>query len=349
MSDLILYLTFAVVGYIVAARIRKFKELFSFTPQLQTVVLIGLVLAMGLKIGSNDEVVNNLNEIGFYALIFTIVTMTFTMFGLYLLRRYLKLDKQAHYVGDKIQGEFSKDADVQGEDLPEDIDRDDVCQNSADIKGQVVSQSSNLMTISIVVTVAIGIIGGYTFVPELFGSYENFDNSMSLFIKVLLCIMLFFVGFDMGLDGTIIDDFKKVGFKVALIPIVTIIFSLIGGVVCSILLPVGIKESLAIGAGLGWYSLAPGLMMEHGLVVESAISFMHNISREIFSILFIPFLAKKVGYFEIIGLSGAASGDVVLPVIVKSTRNELVIYAFVNGMVCSFAVTVLVPLIISFI
>ncbi len=349
MSDLLLYFSFAVVGYIIASRIRKYKEYFSFTSHIQTVVLIGLVLAMGLKIGANEEVVENLNIIGMYALIFTILTMVFTMIGLHLLRRYMRLDKRGYDIGNGQNNNSLTDKDSSiytsvGEEPLNELNTNDSSSQSGDNV-----KASNLITIGIVVTVAVGIIGGFTFVPGLFESYESFDNIMSLFIKVLLCNMLFFVGFDMGLDGTILHEFKKVGAKVILIPIVTVIFSLLAGVVCSIFLPIGFKESLAISAGLGWYSLAPGLLMEHGLIIESAISFMHNISRELFAILFIPFLAKKVGFIEIIGLSGAASGDVCLPVITKSTSNKFVLYAFVNGTVCSFAVTVLVPLIISFI
>ena len=102
-----------------------------------------------------------------------------------------------------------------------------------------------------------------------------------------------------------------------------------------------------IASGFGWYSLAPGIIMDAGYITASAISFLHNVLREMAAILFIPFVAKGVGYIETTGLPGAAAMDVCLPVLEKSTKPEVAIYGFISGVILSFLVPILVPLIIS--
>ena len=69
-----------------------------------------------------------------------------------------------------------------------------------------------------------------------------------------------------------------------------------------------LREAMAVGAGFGWYSLAPGIIMDAGLIEASAVSFLHNVLREIISILFLPFVAEKIGC-----LHGRIAGDGCLP------------------------------------
>lgn len=40
--------------------------------------------------------------------------------------------------------------------------------------------------------------------------------------------MLVFVGLDLGLDGTVIENFRKVGFRILAFPIAVIVGTLIG-------------------------------------------------------------------------------------------------------------------------
>ena len=46
-----------------------------------------------------------------------------------------------------------------------------------------------------------------------------------------------------------------------------------------------------------------------------------------FSILLIPFVAKKIGYIETTGMPGAAAMDVCLPIVEKSTRSDIAVYS----------------------
>lgn len=176
---------------------------------------------------------------------------------------------------------------------------------------------------------------------------DFFDSLAGNLITIGLCILLFFVGFDMGYEGTVIDHFKKVGLRVLVFPFIIMAGTLVGALVCGLFLPLTIRESLAIGAGFGWYTFAPGIIMEKGLVTASAVSFMHNIMREYISVLIIPMTAKKAGYLESMAVSGCSSMDVCLPIIEKATRGDIAMYSFISGVIQSLAVPILVPLILG--
>lgn len=196
------------------------------------------------------------------------------------------------------------------------------------------------MTKWILIAVVLGFISGATFLPEVF-----ILMSGPLLI-VGLCFLLFFVGVDLGIEGTVIESFRKVGFRVLIFPIAIIIGTLSFAFIVSFFLPITAKESMAVAAGFGWYTFAPIILADYSAEI-SALSFLYNVMREIFGIILIPFVAKYIGFVEATGLPGAASMDVCLPIVERATAPNIVIYSFISGLVLSISVPILVPLIIS--
>lgn len=328
MSDLILYLIMAGIGYVIGTKSRHNRDKLKWTGKVQTVAITILVVAMGSRMGANEEVVKNLSTIGLTAFIITVVVLAFSIIGIIITRKIMGLNKYglmksqvpaaetaADYVEPEKDGEMGKGIDK--------------------------------MTIIIVIAVFLGMAFGYFFADKLFPSFETFDKTASLLIKIGLCVLLFFVGLDLGLDETVKENFKKVGFRCLVFPFVTMAMSMAGAMLCGLFMPISMKEAAAVGAGLGWYSLAPGIIMEAGYVTASAISFMHNVMRELFSIIFIPLVAKHIGYLETTAMPGAAAMDVCLPIVEKSTSSNTAIYSFISGVILSMAVPILVPLVVS--
>lgn len=323
MSDLVLYLGITFVGYIIGSKIRDKKDKLSWTGKVQTVAIIILVLLMGMRMGSNEEITANLSTIGISALLITLVIMGMTVGAIFITRKLLGIDKYGR-MQDKNQPAESETA------------------------GEHEESGMNMMTIYIVIAVIVGMAFGYFAIRQMFeGNMAAFDEFAGLGIKVGLCMLLIFVGMDLGLDGTVVENFKNVGFRILIFPIVTIIGTLGGGVVVSFFLELSLKECLAIAAGFGWYTLAPGIIMEAGYLTASAVAFLHNVMRELLSIIFIPLIAKKIGFIETTGMPGAAAMDVCLPIVEKSTRSDIAVYSFVSGVILSILVPVLVPLIIG--
>ena len=193
------------------------------------------------------------------------------------------------------------------------------------------------MTRIIITALSLGGACGYFFADEGFLQWsENL-------IVAGLSLMLFFVGMDMGYDGTVLKNIKKAGFKILVFPFATVIGTLAGSFAGSVILDMKVNEAMAVGSGLGWYTLAPFIIDPYSQEL-SAISFMSNVFREVLSLILIPVVGKYTGYIEATCLPGAAAMDVCIPVIEKSTNAEMVFYAFVSGTVLSALVPVLVPL-----
>ncbi|MBQ3437780.1 MAG: lysine exporter LysO family protein [Fusobacterium sp.] len=187
--------------------------------------------------------------------------------------------------------------------------------------------------------VLMGIIIGY-----FFNNFINFE--ISNLIQLGLYLLLFFIGIDIGNNKNIFNDLKKIDKKVLFLPFITIIASLLGGAVASLILSLSLAESVAVSSGLGWYSFS-AIELSKVSVELGGIAFLSNIFRELLAIMFIPFVAKKIGAFESVAIAGATAMDSVLPIINKSNTSEISIVAFYSGLVISMVVPVLVPFIVT--
>lgn len=197
------------------------------------------------------------------------------------------------------------------------------------------------MTIHILLSVLFGIIFGYFIAPEII--VQNID----LIIDFGLCLLLFFVGIDIGKNRNIIDDVKSYGFKIFLIPAMIVLGTLFGSMLASLFLKLSIFETVAVGAGLGWYTLSAIELSKHSAELGT-IAFLANVSREVIALIIIPIIAKKMGHVEAIAPAGATAMDTSLPVITKATSSSISILSFFSGVILSFLVPILVPLIMSF-
>ena len=193
--------------------------------------------------------------------------------------------------------------------------------------------------IAVSCAVIVGILLGY-----FTKSYINFD--ISLLIQFGLYLLLFFIGIDIGKNDNILNDLKKLNKKVLFLPFITIISSLAGGAVASILLSLSVGEAVAISAGMGWYSFS-AIELSKVSVELGGIAFLSNIFRELLAIFLIPIIAKKIGSFESVSVAGATAMDSVLPIINKSNPAEISIISFYSGLVISIIVPILIPILVN--
>ena len=330
MSDLLAYLIAVVAGYILGILLRKKKDRLGVVSRIQTLAVMFLVFSMGTRMGANPEVIENLRTIGVYSLSITLIIMASSVVAMSLTRRALGFDRYGFMT--KAEG-----AGTDASDTP-------ASEPAASAEGD--RPKVDKMTIVILFAVFIGMMVGGFIVPRIASDLEAFDEFASTVISIGLCVLLWFVGLDLGLEGTVAGSSKKSGIRIFILPFATLIGTMIGAVICGIILPMSMKESLLVGAGFGWYSLAPGMIMDAGLVTTSAISFMHNVMRELLSVVLMPIVARKIGYVETISMPGAASMDVCLPIVERATNGQTAVYSFVNGMFLSFVVPVLIQVIL---
>jgi len=196
------------------------------------------------------------------------------------------------------------------------------------------------VSLKIILSVVLGVCAGYFLLPEYILQYTDY------IIDIGLCLLLFFVGMDIGRNKDVLQKIKKMGFKVLLIPVAIIVGSLVGSVIAGLLLGLPINEAGAVGAGLGWYTLSSMMLVTYSAEL-SALAFISNVVREIIALLTIPLIAKYIGDLESIAPAGATSMDTSLPLVAKSTNPETAIVSFINGVVLSSAVPILVSIVIK--
>ena len=323
MALLAFYWSVMILCYFIASKLRHKKDIFAFIEQLLNVVIYVLVFIMGLRMGSNEEVISNLGTIGVQSVIVTIFVIGGSMLAVFLTRVAMGLNREG---------------------VPKAQESLEVtnCVNA----GNKDENSSDGMKTTIIILgfVATGMLSGYFIVPMIFSNLDLFQAMSGDWMVVGITILLACVGFNLGLDGKVFSSLKQVGFKALLIPVAAVAGSLIMGALYGLVSPLTVGEGIAISAGFGWYTMAPGLMVEAGFIVSGAISFMHNVIRETLGIIIIPLVAKKIGYLEAVSIPGVAAMDVCMPIVERSCRAETVVYSFCTGaFMCLFVPTV-VPL-----
>lgn len=192
------------------------------------------------------------------------------------------------------------------------------------------------MTKKILIVLAAGILSGLIMPDAVQGK-------TGLLMDVGLCLLLFFVGIDLGGNSEIFKNLKKAGFKILIVPVATIAGSLLGGVVCSVLFRMDIFGALAVSSGMSWYTLS-AIIITPVSPELGAIAFLTNVFREMMAFVCIPIIAMRIGYLETIAAGAAISMDTGLPMITKNTNQEVAVIAFISGVIISLSVTVLVPI-----
>lgn len=168
--------------------------------------------------------------------------------------------------------------------------------------------------------------------------------ALDTIVTIALSFMVFFVGLDIGGNKEALFRLKVLGWRVLLVPLSIIGGTLFGAGLGSIALNMPLKEGLAVGAGLGWYSLA-GVMIGQLYSVElGTVAFLTNVMRELFSFLLIPLLVGFVGSIAAIAPGGATTMDSTLPVIMRSTDADTSIIAFLSGLTLTIIIPFLIPL-----
>lgn len=319
MNDILIYILMAVIGGFIG---KKIQNIYPWMDTLQNSFLIFLIASLGIKIGTNDDVMRNFGRLGIYAFIFTIVIMLGSIGAVSLLKKIFITGKSAPVTSASPSVSLQEKLDYRKDPSGED-DKG---------TGAGIKKVSLMIIGSLTFGIIIGFVWNEYILEDLIGN----------FIKFGLCALLFFVGFEFGVRGNFIESLKLAGPYAVIVPVGVILGTFAGSVVISFFMPISIRESLAIGSGFGWYSLAPSIMMDKGYVMAGTISFMHNIMRELISILAIPLVAKKVGYAESVSLPGSSCMDVCLPIIEKSASSEAALYSFFTGGVLAILTPVLV-------
>lgn len=184
---------------------------------------------------------------------------------------------------------------------------------------------------------AAGILAGIT---KLFPAILTAPEASSL----VLYLLLFLIGITLGADRNLIRLLRAIHYKIILVPAGVALGTLAGAAAASWFLPgIGARESMAVGAGFGWYSLSALFITQLHSDVLGTTALLSNVIREIFTLALAPILASRFGPLAVVASGGATSMDTTLPVVLRYSGKEFLLVSIFSG----FALSLLVPVTIN--
>jgi len=168
------------------------------------------------------------------------------------------------------------------------------------------------------------------------------DSKLSYYT---LCGLMFFVGLSVGSDTKTLKSFRSLNPRLMLLPLVTILGTLAGSALVSVLLTQrSLTDCLAVGSGFGYYSLSSIFITEYRGAELGTIALLSNITRELITLLFAPLIVRYFGKLALISSGGATTMDTTLPVIARFSGQDYVIVSIYHGFLVDFSVPFLVVL-----
>lgn len=160
---------------------------------------------------------------------------------------------------------------------------------------------------------------------------------------------MFSVGISIGNDPQTLRNFRSLNPRLVLLPVATILGTLSAAALVSLILPHrSASECMAIGSGMGYYSLSSIFITQYKGPELGTLALLSNILREIMTLLCAPLLVRWFGNLAPISAGGATTMDTTLPIITRSAGQQFVIVSIFHGFITDFSVPFLVTFFCSF-
>lgn len=303
---------FAVIlGGILTGRLLLGRRL-AFVQPLITGIIWTLLFLLGVEVGSDPAVVGGLATLGVTALAlfaFSVAGSILAAWGLWLwIRR-------------------------RGLSVPAPGAADDETPQAASSLWQTLKGS-----LVIVAFFAVGCLAGLWTEPDMQGS------SLSTWV---LYALMFCVGVTLGNDRTLAGRVRRLDRRLALLPVATAVGTLGGAALAAPFFGAdsavtSAADSLAVGAGFGYYSLSSIFIADLRGAELATVALLCNILRELFTLLAAPLVAQWFGPLAAVSIGGATTFDTTLPVITRAAGRPYAVVSIFHGCVMDFSVPFLV-------
>lgn len=196
--------------------------------------------------------------------------------------------------------------------------------------------------ISVAVSLVGGLLFGYLFLDT------GVKDMLDLILMSALDVMIFIAGIEIGSNRGILKRICNLhsALLALAIPLAVACGSICGALFLGHIAGLSAYDSLLVGGGLGWYSFSSVVISAMYSTEIGTVAFLANMMREISGFFLIPLLVR-VHKFLALAPSGAATMDSGLPVVIKYTNLHVGMYSFVNGLVLTLIVPVLISWLLS--
>lgn len=292
-----------IIGGIATGRLLIGRRL-AFVPRLITVIIWALLFLLGVEVGSDPAVVGSLATLGGAALAIFALSVAGSIFAAWLLWRRIR-----------------------GRAVPADDG-----EAAADVP--VSAWSALCGSLVIVAFFVAGCVVG------LFAPFDLVGSRVSAYV---LYALMFCVGITLGNDRTLAGRVRRLDPRLALLPVATAVGTLAGAALAAPLLAEwSLTDSLAVGAGFGYYSLSSIFIADFRGPELATIALLCNVMREIFTLLAAPLVARWCGPLAAVSIGGATTFDTTLPIITQAAGRPYAVVSVFHGCVLDFSVPFLV-------
>ena len=196
--------------------------------------------------------------------------------------------------------------------------------------------------LSVAVSLIGGLLFGYLFLDT------GVKDTLDLILMSALDVMIFIAGIEIGSNRGILKRICNLhsALLALAIPLAVACGSICGALLLGHIAGLSAYDSLLVGGGLGWYSFSSVVISAMYSTEIGTVAFLANMLREISGFFLIPLLVR-VHKFLALAPSGAATMDSGLPVVIKYTNLHVGMYSFINGLVLTLIVPVLISWLLS--
>lgn len=204
-------------------------------------------------------------------------------------------------------------------------------------------------SLSVLVFFSIGIVLGV-------GGCLPADALPAGLTEWLLYALVVQIGISLGASGNLRCIAGAFTPRSLILPFATIVGTLVFTALAGLVLGGwNLAEYMAVGSGMGYYSLSSVMIIDiksGTMGVQAAtqlgiLAVMVNIIREMTALVCGPWFARVFGRYAPTAAAGVTSMDVTLPMIVRSTGQDMFPTALMHGLVLEVCVPLLVTLFAS--
>lgn len=312
-------ITIMLSGMLTGYLLRRF--LFGRLGRVIAVFIWTLLFLLGLEVGSNERIVSGLATLGLEAILITLAGTLGSVWAAWGLWRYT----QRHSASATSSISLRERADI-------------IHHTEADANGQeslLKALKGSLVIVGFFVLGLLLALSGWIRVSE-----QVSDFSFYALAALMAC-----VGASIGSDPQTLKNFRALNPRLVLLPLCTILGTLVATALVSLLLNHrSLTDCLAVGSGFAYYSLSSIFITEYRGAELGTIALLSNICRELITLLAAPLLVRWFGRLAPIAAGGATTMDTTLPVIARTSGNDLVVVSLFHGFVVDFSVPFLVTL-----
>lgn len=287
---------------------------------ISTVSLILLMFIIGGNVGTNDKVISEIGIVGLNC----IITCFCAIVGSIALC----------WIIEKLFVPLSKYQEL----LQDDTEAISAAEKDADSHHKI-----DPLLIIIIISVFLGILVCY-YLKSLAMPWLGIFLDKGLALSLI--ILYISVGIGMGQQKSVFIYMKKVGLKVLLFVLGVFAGSVIGGALSTLITGIPLNYAVISASGVGYYSVTGATMLSRFGAEAGVYGFMVNVFRDIFTVSLMP-LYVRLNKSAPFASGGAGCMDTMLVPITRAAGREIGLIALVVGIVLTFGVPVILPVLCS--